>query len=1086
MAVRFFPNQRRISPLQDLPSTRSHEAKDKDYQVLRIYTKMRDKGEKPSISIVLAALKACSKTRNLRAGRIIHADQSKNSDEELEVFVANSLVDMYAKCGSMLEAQRVFDRMPRRDVISWTSLMSGYVQTGNGELALELFAFLQEEQGLTPNARTFVAALRACADTAAKENSMELSGKLVKPVSLEKGMFLHSRVGQKDLGSDVFVASSLVEMYSKCGSLEDSYRAFRSVEKRDVVLWNSMIMGASQGGDGELALELFGEMRKDGLVPNSKTFQSVLKACAALAGRRKCLEECKHVADLIFKSPHKSDTAVLNALVDTYVKCGSLASARKVFEKIPNRDVVSWTTLISGYAQNGEAGLALELYERMKAEKLRPNARTMIAAAKACTQLARENEKELGLEKGRAIHSEAVTGGFESDIFVANALIDMYGECGSLPEARQVFDRMPQRDIVSWNIMILKYASSSDPGHALELFDRLKQREEKQEQGLKANSRTYVAALKACAELSCGSHQREGDEGVDLQNRNRCLEKAREIQSQAEKDDFSCDAFIGSSLVDIFAKCGRPEEARQVLERMKNRDVISWSALILGYVHSGETNLALECFARMQEEDALKPDARAYVAGIKACCAGFRAKPEEQAKFVSAGTAIHSRLGDYESQTLVANALVDMYANFGRMDDAKRVFDRMKQRDLISWTALILGYAKSGKSELALELFERMQSEERLEPDARTFVAALKACSEAVSGSGEKMAEKEKIDASLRAWCLDKGAALHAQVLQGGHEDDLFVANGLLEMYVKCGSVGDALKVFNRMKQPDLAAWNLVITGYAQSRDEASFALELFSRMKEQRSLLPDARTYAAVVKACTTLAALETGREIHAESRKAGLESDELVASSLVDFYAKCGSMAESEQVFEAMSRKNLVAWNALIAGYGYHGDTGKVFSQFERMQASSSLQPDGVTLLCVLNACNHAGLVDKGKEIFEKMRSSSSSFGVAPGLGHYTCMVDLLGRKNHLREALALVEAMPIRADRVIWMTVLAAARKWKDVEVARIAFEAVVELDSEDSAAYSLMANTYAAAGMWKESHEIRRRIKTMDHHSRVPSS
>ncbi|XP_024526340.1 pentatricopeptide repeat-containing protein At2g13600-like [Selaginella moellendorffii] len=862
---------------------------------------------------------------------------------------------MYAKCGSMEEARRVFERIREHDLVSWNTIILGYAENGGCEEALELFSRMEDVEGLAPNRVTFLAAIKACSRFAAKEEGRRVGGKLVKLAALETGREIHARTVRSGLNSDIFVASTLVDMYAKCGSLVDARAVFDRMVKRDVVTWNSIMLGYAEGGDGQSALDVFSSMRSegDGCAPDSVTFIALLKACSDLAEKERgekingkavkvqCLEKVLAIHSLAARDGCGIGSSVANTLISTYAGCGSLVDASGVFHRMIQPTLVSWNAMILAYAENGEGGLGLELFVGMQSEGFRPNRVTFLAALKACAAFTAERLQGFGgkmvkltcLEQAMAIHSQAMKCGCKLDHFLANSLIFVYSQCGSLMDSQRVFDKMRTRDVASWSALIQSYTENKEGEVAVELFWRM------QEEGWTPDRVTYLAAVKACLSVV---PKVEGKQVEGKAIKACCFQRVKEIHSRAAKTGLDQDIFVASSLVDAYAKCG----------------------------------------------------------------------------------------------------------NIGC---ARRAFDGIKGRNLVLWNTLILGYAENGDGESALELFDRMQIRDRILPDARSYVAVLKACASAATRSEARKPE-----------FLLKGRDIHSRAVSMGLEMEMFVASSLVDMYVKCGSLEEAREVFDRTKHRDTVSWTAMIMGY-QENGESGTALELYSRMLAEGCCSPDCVTFVAVLKACGSLAAMATGREVHALIRSARLDMDPIVGNSLVDFYGKCGSMVEAERVFATLEgRRDSVTWNALIAGYSHQGNTAKVFESFERMQ-EERCKPDAVTFLSVLTACSHAGLVDRGRELFETMKKTGD---LALGIEHYSCMVDLLGRANRIEEAVGVLRSMPVETNVRIWMAVLAACAKWKNVEFGRVAFEEIVRMEEKKAAAYVLMANIYSAAGRWEE--------------------
>ncbi|XP_024539905.1 putative pentatricopeptide repeat-containing protein At1g69350, mitochondrial [Selaginella moellendorffii] len=1065
---------------------------------LELYDRMQRQGCDPNRGTLLAALKASvslaereeeveeesskvsrrtKRGQCLERGREIHSHAVKTGNE-LDPFVANTLVAMYAKCGSMEEAREIFDKMRQRDVVSWNCLVMGYAKNEQGEMALELFSRM-EEQGCQANAVTFLGALKACVSLAEKEQGTLVQGRVIKCECLERGRRIHSRAAET-LGPDLFVANALIDFYSRCGSLDEARSVFEILDRRrDVVSWNSIIQGCTQSGEGDLALSFYRAMKGDGFQPNRVTVLAALKACvssaekeedgdpesrvpsAKLARIQKRLEQGREIHFEAAKLGLDSDVFVASALVDMYAKFGSLPEARKIFESMKKRSVVPWTAIIMAYAQNGDGEMALRLYSRMQDEGCAPNRVTVLAAVKACVTLSEKEPamKELSLGKGRAIHRQAVEMGVDSELFVANALIDMYSRCGSMADASQVFHGMKARDIVSWNSIIQGFAQreGGDPETALKLYARMLD-----EGKCSPNQVTTLAALRACVILSGREDARKlADVGVKVKS----LERARGIHGGVLGKP---ETLVANSLIDVYSKCGSMSDARQVFDGMeeKQRSTVSWTAIIMGYAENGDGEEALELFERMMKEGSFAPSEVTLLGALKACSS--LAEKEEaiyvQGKAVKArslerGRYLHSQAiklwnRDEELNVFLANALIDMYAKCGEMVEAQQVFDELDHRkSVVSWNSMIQGYAYAGNGAKALELFDQMDVFQR---DGVTYLAALKAC------------------ASIGRKSLGKGRVIHEEFIGmdniNDNRIDVLLANSLIDMYAKCGSLDESWMVFERIhpKQRTISSWNSIILAHAESGEEEQ-AMELYSQMKDLENFQPDAVTYFVVLKACGNLAALETGKKICNEIREVPgkLQDQVMLANSIVRFFAKCGCMDEAERVFHSISRKNIGSWSALIAGYSFHGDTDRVFELLETMiqEKNPRLLPNEMIFLSVLNACSHAGLVEKGLELFDVMRYT---YGIPAGIHHYACMVDLLARANKLDEALAMVEGMPVEADAVVWTSLLAGATKWKNARIGCIAFEKGLELGSgkDRVANLILMSNLYASLGMFEE--------------------
>jgi pentatricopeptide repeat protein len=316
---------------------------------------------------------------------------------------------------------------------------------------------------------------------------------------------------------------------------------------------------------------------------------------------------------------------------------------------------------------------------------------------------------------------------------------------------------------------------------------------------------------------------------------------------------------------------------------------------------------------------------------------------------------------------------------------------------------------------------------------------------------------------------LQIGRQIHAQVIEAGLESDLPVANALISMYAKCGSMEDAHRIFDSMPQRNVVSWTAMISGYAQ-QNHSKAAIEVFSQMQRE-GVKPDRVTFISILDACANLAALQKGKSIHAQILKAGLDSDNGVEIALVNMYAKCGSLVHADQVFDKMLQRDVVVWTVMIVGYAQHGRGKEAIQLFEWMKREG-VKPDSLTFTGLLTACSHVGLVEEGRCYFQ---SITQDYGITPAMQHYGSMVDLLGRAGRLDEAADFIEKMPFEADASVWGALLGACKIHCNVELAECAAKRLLVLDPDNGSWYLLLSNIYAAAGMSDKAQYMRKFMK-----------
>ncbi|KAJ7534720.1 hypothetical protein O6H91_12G000500 [Diphasiastrum complanatum] len=663
---------------------------------------------------------------------------------------------------------------------------------------------------------------------------------------------------------------------------------------------------------------------------------------------------------------------------------------------------------VSKLCQEGRLKEALHMVKLMVQQTTKAPIRDYVCLVKGCA-------RRKALAEGKQVHALIIHSKLDSNIFLANNLIDMYSKCGSVSDAHKVFSAMPQRNVFSWTAIISGYADSGQGVEAINLFQQM------QETGIPPDKVAFVVVLKVCARITA-------------------LEQGKQLHSDIIKSSFESDLIVANTLVDMYAKCGCTEDARELFNNMKERDVVSWNVMIAGYAQNGLGKEALALYEQMQRE-GVQPSRVTFVVLLKAC-ASIAALEQ--------GKQLHSDIikRGFGLDVIVRSTLVDMYAKCGCLEDARELFNNMSERNVVLWTLMIAGYAQNGLCKEALALYEQMQQEAVL-PNNVTFAVLLKAC------------------ASIAA--LEQGKQLHLHIIKRGFESDVIVRSTLVDMYAKCGCTKYARELFNNMSERDVVSWNVMIAGYAQN-GLVKEALALHEQMK-QEGVQPDDVTFVVLLKACASIAALEQGKQLRSDIIKRGLEWDLIVANTLVDMYSKCGCTVDARELFNNMIERDVVSWNVMIAGYAQNGLGKEALALYEQMK-QEGLQPNNVTYICVLSACSHSGLIDKGLHLFDSM---CKDLGVTPTLEHYACMVDLLGRAGCLADAEDFIIRLPIQPDSVIWRTLLGAARNYGHVEIGRRAFDCVMKLEPENASDYVLLSNIYAAAGRMDEVAKIRKEMK-----------
>lgn len=561
---------------------------------------------------------------------------------------------------------------------------------------------------------------------------------------------------------------------------------------------------------------------------------------------------------------------------------------------------------------------------------------------------------------------------------------------------------------------------------------------------IKFNESTFLTTLSACA-------------------RSQSLCVGKQIHGLVSKSGFECYELLGSTLIYFYASCARIDEARVVFDGLCGRNPMVWSSLLVGYVQCNMMDDALELFMRMPSHDVLSwttliSGCSKKDGGSKKALQLFQkmrgiaeVQPNEytldcvlracaRLGVLCQGQGIHGLVikCGFERDQSICSALIDLYSTCQAIDDGERFYTELRDPSLDISNSLIGGYISMGRLEDAALLFNRLP-----EIDPVSYNLMIKG----YAVYGRMDASKELFDQMPLKTIVS--------------------VNTMISAYCDMGEVDNALKLFeSRMGDRNSVTWNSMISGHIQN-DQHEEAIKLYVVM-HGLSIEKTRSTFSSLFRACSSLGSLQLGNLIHAQLTRTPFQSNVYVGTSLVDMYAKCGSISDAQTAFDGISLPNVAAWTALINGYAHHGLGSEAFVHFEHM-LQQGVNPNGATFVAILSACGRAGMVDEGMRIFHSMKNC---YGLAPTLEHYACVVDLLGQAGHLLEAEQLIRDMPMEADAVIWGALLNACWFWMNVDVGQRVSEKVFTLDPKSSYAYVIMSNMYARDERWDDKMRLRK--------------
>ncbi|XP_039123057.1 pentatricopeptide repeat-containing protein At2g13600-like [Dioscorea cayenensis subsp. rotundata] len=724
--------------------------------------------------------------------------------------------------------------------------------------------------------------------------------------------------------------------------------------------------------------------------PTSAHYASALQSCNCLhLGRQIHAHALKHD----FSNHHEF---LGTKLVLMYGKCGGFDDACLLFDRMPLRNVYTWTAILSVCVERGVLKKALLLFIELLMNCVGLEFFVFPVVLKACAGL-----RVLGL--GRELHGFVAKCGFLSNVYVGNALIDMYGKCGVQGDAMKVFDGMSERDCVSWNSVISGCAANGMVFDALEylismeLVDKLKPNlvswsaaiggfaqsgydEEALEllyrmveSDVKPNAQTLASILPVCARLEA-------------------LELGKEIHVYVMRHGMISNPFAVNGLIDVYRRCNDMRSAREIFLRFSARNLVSYNTMIVGYCENNELGRAKELFECMELD------------GVK--------------------------------------------------------------RDTISWSSLISGYCDNEKFSEALEMFRVMQFDDGIEADSFTLGSTASACAALTALRPGKEIHGHAIRRGLYSNNFISCALMEmyfrcheleaAEVVFYDTADTNTVTwNILISGYAHANQVNRIQESLSLMRkegfEPNIYTWNGIVAGLMDN-GENEFALKMFSEMQTSETK-PDVFTVGMILTICSRLISIERGKQSHAYSIRFGYDSHVHVGAALVDMYAKCGNIRLAKYAFDRISHHNLVSFNTMLSGYAMHGLGHNGLALFHQMLADGST-PDAITFISVLSSCVHNGSIEDGHRYFNMM----TGYGIEPELQHYTCMIDLLSRSGQLSEAYDLICKMPMQPDVVAWSALLGGCVIHRNVRLGEIAAKRLIKLDENNISNYVLLSNLY----------------------------
>ncbi|XP_030489013.2 pentatricopeptide repeat-containing protein At3g49740 [Cannabis sativa] len=684
---------------------------------------------------------------------------------------------------------------------------------------------------------------------------------------------------------------------------------------------------------------------------------------------------------------------------------------------------------------------ALQFFTQSQSQSPKPDHYTISTLITATSNLAH-------ITFGNQLHAYAIRTGLKAFPHVSNTLLSLYAKAQDLNSLNWVFYEVQNPDVYSWTTLLSAYTKLGCVEYACHLFDKMP---------LCCNVAIWNALITGCSSNGYGeiavlyfskmhkSSIRHDNYSLASVLSVCCIETldfGRQVHLLVIKTGFLGRTSVVNALLTMYFNCGIVLDAYKVFgeadddDAYKVCDSITFNVMIDGLARVGRDDDALVMFEEMRSV-CLRPSELTFVSVFSSC------------KVPRIAHQLHAeaiKLG-FEAHPAVSNAAINMYSCCGDLNAAHMVFQRLANKDIVSWNSMISSFFQGNDGKLGILAYLEMQRA-GIKPDEFTF--------------GSLLAKSEFVDIveMVQALICKNGLIAKSQV-----------SNALVSAYCRHRKVNLAYRIFQDTECKNLVSWNTMISGFLINGFPVD-GLEQFSKLL-MTNILPNVYSLTIILSSCASISALSQGKQVHGYIITSGFCPETCLGNALITMYAKCGVLDWSLRVFDTMIERDTVSYNALISAFAQHGQGEEAVRCFEVMQGLSSMfKPDQATFTAVLSACSHAGLVDDGIRIFNSM---VNDYGLLAGVDHFSCIVDLLGRGGYLDEAEIITNSKHLKAHSNIWWALLSACAAHSNIKLGRIVAGILLETEQDNPSVYVLLANIYAAADQWQEAANTREMIR-----------
>ncbi|KAJ7944560.1 Pentatricopeptide repeat-containing protein [Quillaja saponaria] len=624
-----------------------------------------------------------------------------------------------------------------KNLVKFNRLLAELTHSNRCRDSLKLFSEIHSSHSLRPDHYTLSTILTACA------NLRNITfGNQLHAHAIQTGLKVYSHVANtllslyakaEDLNSvrwvfgeieypDVYSWTTLLSACTRLGNIDYAYELFDEMPRSDVEIWNAIITGCAENGNEQVAINLFRQMHLVGVRHDNYTFASILSLCSL-----ELLDYGRHVHSAVIKTGFLVRTSVVNSLITMYFNCKNVADACEVFKQTEAavRDHITFNVMIDGLVSMERNEEAFMMFREMQGACVIPTELTFVSVLSSCSSV----------RVGCQIHAQAIKASFIAYTSVSNATMTMYAGCRDLLASQTIFERLQEKDLISWNIMISSYAQENLGHSAILTYLQMRRA------GIEPDQFTYGSLIAASGY----------SEFVEL------------IHSLVSKSGLMTIE-VCNSLVSTYSRHGKIKQAYQIFHDISYKNLISWNCIISGFLISGCPEQSLELFCEFLKTE-LNPNVYT-LSLILSICASITA--------LRHGKQVHGYIfrHGFSLEISLSNALITMYAKCGILDRSLEVFNMMFDRDTVSWNALISAYARHGQGKEAVCCFETMQDSPLVKPDEATFTAVLSACSHAGRSGyldeAERMINSEHFKGHPNMWwSLFSACAAHGNLRLG-------------------------------------------------------------------------------------------------------------------------------------------------------------------------------------------------------------------------------------------------------------------------------------------------------------------------------